>query len=288
MGDIHTGISLEFQPQRVEQLIDAENNEEVIKNQEAALRKRGKYVSLKTRTLTLESESSGIRTETETAFRELPRGSGSVTRTSYPRFAGVWFSDTGVMVRSEKRDENWITGPHNGVVAVAGVVPILCCPKDLNKFTQAGQRVYLKHTDSRVYVESTVTGELDGTGAGSTGEYCTAITGEFSHQQLAVGAVSIEPPVEGTDVRYGVPQFAPVIFSRGEIDRLPKVNGASHTNGTSLDGLDRGFRVYGICPESEIAENSEARERTFIGTFVERLGASGAMVNLGAALVHSA
>ena len=75
MGDIHTGISLEFQPQRVERLIDAENNEEVIENQEAALRKRGKSVSLKTQTLTLESESSGIRTETETAFHELPRHS---------------------------------------------------------------------------------------------------------------------------------------------------------------------------------------------------------------------
>lgn len=286
MGDIHTGISLEFQPQRFERLIDAGTNEEVLQDQEAALRKLGKPGLLKTKPLFL-GDDFGARTQTETAFLETPRGPGSVRRTSYPRFAGVWFSDTGVMVRSEKRDEHWITGPHNGVVAVAGVVPILCCPEDLSRFTEAGQRVYLKHTNRRVYVESTVTGELDGTGADSRNTYCTAITGEFSHQQLAVGAVSIEPPAEGTDIRYGVPQFAPVIFSGGEIDRLPTVNGASHENRNSLSGLDRGFRVYGICRESDIPDNSEAREHTFIGTFVERLGASGAMVNLGAALVHS-
>ena len=278
---------MELQPQRqLQRLINAETDEGVLQDQEAALGKVSKSGLLKTNPLFL-GDDFGARTQTELAFLETPRGPGPVRRTFYPRFAGVWFSDTGVMVRSEKRDEHWITGPHNGVVAVAGVVPILCCPKDLNKFTKAGQRVYLKHTKKRVYVESTVTGDLDGTGADSRSTYCTAVTGEFSHQQLAVGAVSIEPPAEGTDIRYGVPQFAPVIFSGGEIDRLPTVNGASHKNRNSLSGLDRGFRVYGICPEREIPNNSEAREHTFIGTFVERLGASGAMVNLGAALVHS-
>jgi hypothetical protein len=200
-------------------------------------------------------------------------------------FAGVWFSDTGVMVRTEKRDEHWISGPHTGVVAVAGVVPILCCPDDLDKFTWAGQRVYLT-MESRPYLQSTI----EDAGVNPKHLVCDAITGEYSHQQLAVGAVSMNPPTEGTDVRYGIPQFAPVVFSDGELDKLPVVQGAAHT--TLVDDynaeLDGGFKVFGIGTEDEIPDNPALRERLFIGTFVDRLGASGAMVNLGAALVHSA
>lgn len=201
-------------------------------------------------------------------------------------FAGVWFSDTGVMTRTEKRDEHWISGPHTGVIAVAGVVPILCCPEDLAKFQNAGDRVYLT-MESRPYLQSTI----EDVGVTLKRRVCDAITGEYSHQQLAVGAVSMDPPAEGTDVRYGIPQFAPVIFSDGELNELPVVKGARHSDtvsNTYITELDGGFKVFGIGTENEIGDDPKVRERLFIGTFVERLGASGAMVNLGAALVHSA
>lgn len=214
----------------------------------------------------------------------LSRESAGRSLQSRSTFAGVWFSDTGVMTRTEKRDEHWISGPHTGVIAVAGVVPILCCPDDLAKFRNAGDRVYLT-MQPRPYLQSTI----EDAGVNPKRRVCDAITGEYSHQQLAVGAVSMNPPAEGTDVRYGIPQFAPVVFSDGELDKLPVVKGAAHGPFATYNAeLDGGFKVFGIGTENEIGEDPKVRERLFIGTFVARLGASGAMVNLGAALVHSA
>lgn len=136
---------------------------------------------------------------------------------------------------------------------------------------------------SRPYLQSTI----EDAGVTLKRRVCDAITGEYSHQQLAVGAVSMNPPAEGPDVRYGIPQFAPVVFSDGELNELPVVKGAAHSSLLTYNAeLDGGFKVFGIGTENEIADDPAVRERLFIGTFVERLGASGAMVNLGAALVH--
>lgn len=136
---------------------------------------------------------------------------------------------------------------------------------------------------SRPYLQSTI----EDAGVTLKRRVCDAITGEYSHQQLAVGAVSMNPPAEGPDVRYGIPQFAPVVFSDGELNELPVVKGAAHSSLLTYNAeLDGGFKVFGIGTENEIGDDPALRERLFIGTFVERLGASGAMVNLGAALVH--
>jgi hypothetical protein len=216
-------------------------------------------------------------------------------------FAGVWFSDTGVCQRTVNVDDPWYTSHGTGVVAVSGVVPLLCCKKDLDEAAfSPGDRVYLSGA-YRPYLQPTITDYP--AGVPPRDRVCEAITGEYSHQQLAVGAVSTAPPnynVIGAptevkvDVSYGIPQFAPVIFNPLADNRglNPAVRGPPHftienvENSSYEDDFDGGFKVFGICREENLRDVPVLRERLFIGTFVERLGASGAMVNLGAALVH--
>ena len=216
-------------------------------------------------------------------------------------FAGVWFSDTGVCQRTVNVDDPWYTSHGTGVVAVSGVVPLLCCKKDLDEAAfSPGDRVYLSGA-YRPYLQPTITDYP--AGVSSRTRVCEAITGEYSHQQIAVGAASTAPPKidvinapTKVDVSYGIPQFAPVIFNPPADNRglNPAVRGPPHftsetvENSSYEDDFDGGFKVFGICREEKLRDVPALRERLFIGTFVERLGASGAMVNLGAALVHSA
>lgn len=214
-------------------------------------------------------------------------------------FAGVWFSDTGVCQRTVNVDDPWYTSHGTGVVAVSGVVPLLCCKKDLDEAAfSPGDRVYLSGA-YRPYLQPTITDYP--AGVPPRDRVCEAITGEYSHQQLAVGAVSTAPPnfdvmdaPTKVDVSYGIPQFAPVIFNPSADKRglNPAVRGPPHflskTVETSSyeDDFDGGFKVFGICREENLGDDPELRERLFIGTYVGPLDASGAMVNLGAALVH--
>ena len=237
------------------------------------------------------------------------------------RFAGVYFSDGHDPVEIRKTEQTKRAAEmYCGVVAVSGVVPLLCCDADVGRFTR-GDEMFLalrtktggRYTESTDYCQIVRPDKEDN--VYPMDEVAFATTGEFSHQQLAVAPVCLKPPEPPSDasnpngVVWGCPRFAPVVLEADQGDMYPSVTGAVHAGARgSLDVgnvfTQSGARVFrivdrdtllasansfaGAAPLDDTAK-AKLLEDHFIGNFVSKIGdGGGCMVRLGGLLLRTA
>ena len=252
--------------------------------------------------------------------------SGIVARYEPRRFAGVYFSDGHDPVEIRKTEQTKRAAEmYCGVVAVSGVVPLLCCDADIDagNFTR-GDELFLalrtktggRYTESTDYCQ-TVRPDKEAD-VYPMDEVAFATTGEFSHQQLAVAPVCLKPPEPPSDasnpngVVWGCPRFAPVVLEADQGDMYPSVTGAVHAGARgSLDVgnvfTQSGARVFRIVNRATLLASADSftggpgavalddtdkaklLEDHFIGNFVSKIGdGGGCMVRLGGLLLRTA
>lgn len=261
-------------------------------------------------------------TSTKNRYRALT-GARSVIVARYEprRFAGVYFSDGHDPVEIRKTEQTKRAAEmYCGVVAVSGVVPLLCCDADVGRFTR-GDEMFLalrtktggRYTESTDYCQIVRPDKEDN--VYPMDEVAFATTGEFSHQQLAVAPVCLKPPEPPSDasnpngVVWGCPRFAPVVLEADQGDMYPSVTGAVHAGARgSLDVgnvyTQSGARVFRIVDRATLLASANSfagaaplddtakaklLEDHFIGNFVSKIGdGGGCMVRLGGLLLRTA
>ena len=277
---------------------------------------------------TTESEDlAGKKSDANRRYYRLIRAETVLEEQYEPRrFAGVYFSDGHDPVEIRKTEQTKRAAEmYCGVVAVSGVVPLLCCDADIDvgRFTR-GTELFLalrtktggRYTESTDYCQIVRPDKEDN--VYPMDEVAFATSGEFSHQQLAVAPVCLKPPEPPSadspnGVVWGCPRFAPVVLEAGQPDMYPSVTGAVHAGARGSLNVGNvftqsGARVFRIVNRATLlasansfngggggaaALDDDARakllEDHFIGTFVSKIGdGGGCMVRLGALLLRTA
>lgn len=268
----------------------------------------------------LENQALRFQREFETAYKDFV-----LKGPAFKRFAGVYFSDDHSPIRISPTEQfKWASRMHCGVVAVSGVVPLTCCDADIVRLQNGG----LYPGKNLFLALQTKTGGS----FSALADYCQvvrpdkeagvypqdsvsfAISGEFSHQQLAAAPVCLVPPAPSdADITWGCPKFAPVVvdtdwWSSPEHPSChPLVSGAAHVppiDPTTADNMytQLGARVYRIVDADTLVQSARTFgiendadtmaklfEQHFIGTFVSRIeDGGGLMVDLGVLLSRTA
>lgn len=223
------------------------------------------------------------------------------------RFAGVYFSDHHEPTDVSKLDNaKLLQKDYHGVVAISGVVPLLCSDADLANL-KPGDELFLGVSETPYCQIVRPDKEAD------TYPFDTiafAIAAEYSHQQLVTAAVCLKTPdLRGTEAKtvWGCPKFAPVAIDATWYDADPVpleyavVSGAPHGTGNNSSAYTfLGANVFSVVTKNKLLENSQISalppdegmrqlENRFIGTYVSKIeDGGGCMVSLGVVLTPTA
>lgn len=224
------------------------------------------------------------------------------------RFAGVYFSDHHEPTDVSKLDNaKLLQKDYHGVVAISGVVPMLCSDADLANLNP-GDELFLGVSATPYCQIVRPDKEAD---TYPFNDIAFAIAAEYSHQQLVTAAVCLKTPkLQGTNTKtvWGCPKFAPVAIDTNwyNADPVPfeyaVVSGALHGTGDDSSGAYTflGANVFSVVTRdvllrtpgmSALTSNEKMKqlENRFIGTYVSKIeDGGGCMVSLGVVLTPTA